>query len=411
MPTLLTTVRQVKDQLWNASVQGNNAAERKNDFLTWCDQWATPHLGNHFPASEDLFGELANSYHRVVQTPQLSERELNMVMARECRERNARLERLIGEIQGRLVFLAGPGPASCLLRDRACLLVVDNVWTPDDVDAFSVLDRRGALLVTTRDAGLVRASGAAEIEVAELSDPQARMLVARWPECPSSRSRPLRRRRCGWSATWHWAWQRWPRWPGVTRSGGPSWPSGCAGPKGMNCSSCGFPAYPAHPSLLAAQQLGLDPTWTSPTGSGTGNWPCSSRARRGPTVGGGGALGSGRRVSHRCLGDLLARFGELALLRRDPVTGRVDLHDLQFDVARADLGDSLPAAHDQLLAGYAARCPRGWPSGPDDGYYYQHLYYSSTWPGIWPRPAWRRRAEPGCSPTWSGCGPGCAPGA
>ena len=31
------------------------------------------------------------------------------------------------------------------------------------------------------------------------------------------------------------------------------------------------------------------------------------------------------------------------------------------------------AAHDQLLAGYAARCPRGWPSGPDDGYFYQHL--------------------------------------
>jgi hypothetical protein len=51
-------------------------------------------------------------------------------------------------------------------------------------------------------------------------------------------------------------------------------------------------------------------------------------------------------------GDPLARFGERALLRRDPVTGRVDLHDLQFNVACADLGDSLPAAHGQLLAGY-----------------------------------------------------------
>ncbi len=50
-------VRQVKDQLWNASVQGNNAADRKNAFLTWCDQWATPQLGNHFPDSEDLFGD------------------------------------------------------------------------------------------------------------------------------------------------------------------------------------------------------------------------------------------------------------------------------------------------------------------------------------------------------------------
>ncbi len=105
----LATVRQAKDQLWNASVQGNNAADRKNAFLTWCDQWATPQLGNHFPASEDLFGELADSYYRVVQTPQLSERELNMLMARECKEWDARLERLIGEIQGRLAFLARPG--------------------------------------------------------------------------------------------------------------------------------------------------------------------------------------------------------------------------------------------------------------------------------------------------------------
>ena len=59
----------MEDQLWNASVQGNNAANRKNAFLTWCDQWATPQLGNHFPDSEDLFGELADSHYRVMQTP------------------------------------------------------------------------------------------------------------------------------------------------------------------------------------------------------------------------------------------------------------------------------------------------------------------------------------------------------
>jgi hypothetical protein len=101
----LATVMQVKNQLSNANVQGNNASERKNAFLTWCDQWANRQLGNHFPASEDLFAELAVSYHRVLQTPQLAERELNMLVARECREWDARLERLIGEIQGRLVVL------------------------------------------------------------------------------------------------------------------------------------------------------------------------------------------------------------------------------------------------------------------------------------------------------------------
>jgi hypothetical protein len=45
-------VRQVKDQLWNASVQGNNAADRQP-----------------LPQQRGPFRELADSYYRVVQTP------------------------------------------------------------------------------------------------------------------------------------------------------------------------------------------------------------------------------------------------------------------------------------------------------------------------------------------------------
>jgi hypothetical protein len=69
----LQTARQVKGQLGNASVQGNNAAERKDALLTWCDQRATPQLGNHFPATEDLFGEISESYNRLALAPQMSD--------------------------------------------------------------------------------------------------------------------------------------------------------------------------------------------------------------------------------------------------------------------------------------------------------------------------------------------------
>lgn len=31
------------------------------------------------------------------------------------------------------------------------------------------------------------------------------------------------------------------------------------------------------------------------------------------------------------------------------------------------------ALHNQLLSGYSQRCPNGWPTGPNDGYFYQHL--------------------------------------
>ncbi len=32
-----------------------------------------------------------------------------------------------------------------------------------------------------------------------------------------------------------------------------------------------------------------------------------------------------------------------------------------------------PGLHAQLIEGYRARCPDGWHSGPDDGYFFQHL--------------------------------------
>ena len=52
----LATVRQVQDQLRDASVQAHNAADRKNAFLTWCDQWATPQLGNTSPTARTCSG-------------------------------------------------------------------------------------------------------------------------------------------------------------------------------------------------------------------------------------------------------------------------------------------------------------------------------------------------------------------
>jgi len=57
----LETVRLVRQELGNASVQGNNAGERKDAFLSWCDNCASPQLGNHFPATDEVFGEIGES--------------------------------------------------------------------------------------------------------------------------------------------------------------------------------------------------------------------------------------------------------------------------------------------------------------------------------------------------------------
>jgi hypothetical protein len=105
----LETVKQVKGELWNAVTAGHSAPDKKDAFLAWCDRWATPQLGNHFPPSEALFAEIAESYHRVVQTPLLTERQLNGLLDREGKAWSVRLDGLIAELEQQKPFLAWPG--------------------------------------------------------------------------------------------------------------------------------------------------------------------------------------------------------------------------------------------------------------------------------------------------------------
>lgn len=99
------TTKQVKGQL--SSVY--NTDNRADAFLSWCDTWGTGQLGNHFAPADGLFAELAESYHRVLFAPALSQRQLNGLINRECRAWDARLDRLLGEVQDRMVFLGRPG--------------------------------------------------------------------------------------------------------------------------------------------------------------------------------------------------------------------------------------------------------------------------------------------------------------
>jgi hypothetical protein len=46
-------VRQVKDQLWNASVQGNNAADRKAKRVVPCS-WLKPAAGGPMPLANHI---------------------------------------------------------------------------------------------------------------------------------------------------------------------------------------------------------------------------------------------------------------------------------------------------------------------------------------------------------------------
>jgi len=74
----------------------------------------------------------------------------------------------------------GKARLSELLADKACLLILDDVWQAEHAEAFDALGPRCRMLITTRDAGLITALGAAEHRLDVLSDEQARALLAEW---------------------------------------------------------------------------------------------------------------------------------------------------------------------------------------------------------------------------------------
>jgi hypothetical protein len=98
----LETVRKVRNELGNAD-------GRKDAFLSWCDHWASPQLGNRFQATDELFAEIAECCHRLVLLPGMPAGQLNGLMQRECRAWDGRLERLEADLAELIRFLGRAG--------------------------------------------------------------------------------------------------------------------------------------------------------------------------------------------------------------------------------------------------------------------------------------------------------------
>jgi len=74
----------------------------------------------------------------------------------------------------------GRARLSELLAERTCLLILDDVWQVAHAEAFNALGPAGQLLLTSRDAGIIRALGVAEHRLGVLNKTQALELLAQW---------------------------------------------------------------------------------------------------------------------------------------------------------------------------------------------------------------------------------------
>ena len=64
------------------------------------------------------------------------------------------------------------------MRDRSCLIILDDVWAMDDVRAFDALGPNCRLLITTRDLEIVRGLKAREFCLDILSEEDSLQLLA-----------------------------------------------------------------------------------------------------------------------------------------------------------------------------------------------------------------------------------------
>ena len=256
----------------------------------------------------------------------------------------------------------GRAQLSRLLAERRCLLVLDNVQAAADLAAFPVARPAGRVLVTTRDAATL--PGGTRIALDELAPEAALQLLAGWTATPAGQLPaeaalvaqecgylPLALALCG----------------AMIADGDYGWPGllDLLRRADLGALRSRLVDYP-HRSLAVA------------LGASLGTLPADARDRY-MQLAVFNAEGSVPQAALRLLWglgqqDTAALVSDLAsksLLRAE--ANRVNLHDLQMDyLVRAD-GDGLPALGDRLLAAYGEQCPGGWATGPDDGYFRQHL--------------------------------------
>jgi WD40 repeat protein len=262
-----------------------------------------------------------------------------------------------------------------LLAARACLVVLDDVWDAGHADAFAVLGPRCRLLLTTRGAAVLTTLGAAEHRLDVLDDEQARRLLADWsgqgaaglPAEARAVARqcgnlPLALAVCGAMARDGIAWHD-------LRD--------ALRDADLSFLDRQLPGYPHRDVLRCLRTSVAFLAQADPQAAGCyGQLAVFPKDEAVPEAAVLTLWQHGTGLKERQARKLLSLLERRALLRLagEAPNRRVSLHDLQHDYLRAVHED--PAAlHGRLLAAYRHQCRNGWPGGPNDGYFFEHLAY------------------------------------
>ena len=252
---------------------------------------------------------------------------------------------------------------------RDCLVVLDDVRTPGDAEDFTLLGGKSRLLVTTRDDDVLEKIQAQPFRLAQLSPEKSLSLLAgitrQGAETLPAEAGDLARE-CGRLPLALTLVGR------LIRGGRLTWKGALERLRNMDIGPLAGPALEhEHPGVLAALQLSVEELSNMEKGAflDCAVFPENVAIPESALM----TLWSNRSSHPKELAHLAQQLVNRSLLQRDG-PDRFRIQNLFHDYLRATCANP-PALHRGLLRAYAGRCPRGWPSGPDDGYFFQRLLY------------------------------------
>jgi WD40 repeat protein len=288
----------------------------------------------------------------------------------------------------------GLGSLRLILREKSCLIILDDVWAMDDVRAFDALGPNCRMLITTRDQKIVREMGSREFCLDTLSEEDSLRLLAiksgQSLDCLDSKAKevveecdnlPLALAMVGSMAKAAQAGAEshshelvklemvGSMAKAALKRGRPDpWEHILHRLRSADLEkiSVDFPNY-QYPNLMRAIEVSVDSLEPEERRHylELAVFPEDTEVPE-------EALQLLWDLDQYDTADLADHFADLSLARLN--AGRLSLHDLQHDFALKRAGD-MAALHGRLVDAYGNICPDGWHSGPDDGYFFQHLAY------------------------------------
>lgn len=267
-----------------------------------------------------------------------------------------------------------------LLAERAALLVLDNLWQSSHAVAFDVLGPRCKLLLTTRDTGLVSTMAGTGYQVQLPTEPEAFALLANTARVPLESlpqlaseivaecgSLPLALALCGGMAAKKHPWERILRALREAR---------------LELIADRHEIEEHHRSIWRAMEVSIQalPPDEQQRFAELAVFATDAAIPEAAVLTLWSHTGG---LDELAAADLLVAFSERSLVessRTADAAGfgqvRVAFHDLLHDFATrlaAQRFGHHAALHDELVIAYRQRCAAGWPTGPNDGYFFQNL--------------------------------------